>query len=106
VIRNATRNTILAKQYALERGLGKLKGLLRRNEAEPLVFETRLGIHTFFLKFPIDLLILDNKGRVKLAKTVRQNRIAVWNPIFKTVVELPAGTLLTTGTKLGDKIVL
>ena len=77
-----------------------------KNEAEPLVFETRWGIHTFFLKFPIDLLILDNKGRVKLAKTVRQNRIAVWNPILKTVVELPAGTLLRTGTKLGDSIVL
>jgi uncharacterized membrane protein (UPF0127 family) len=106
VIRNITQNTILAKKFSVKKGFGKIKGLLGENEAKTLVFETRFGIHTFFLKFPLDLVILDNKGIVRLAKTVKPNRIVCWNIRFKTVIELPFNTLHQTRTKIGDIIVL
>ncbi|MGA2911321.1 MAG: DUF192 domain-containing protein [Candidatus Levyibacteriota bacterium] len=106
MIRNLTQHTILAKQFWVLKGFGKMKGLLGENEAKTLVFETRFGIHTFFLKFPIDLLVLDDNGVVKLARTVKPNRIVFWNIRFKTVIELPLGTLHKTRTKIGDIIAL
>ena len=106
MIRNLTQKTVLSKQFSSKKGFSKISGLLGKKEAEAIVFETRFGIHTFFLKFPIDLVILDNKGVVKLAKTVRPNRIVFWNIRFKTVIELPFGTLDKTHTKVDDFIAL
>jgi len=106
VIRNLSQKTVLAKQYSFKKALGKIKGLLGKNEAETIVFKTRFGIHTFFLRFPIDLIVLDHKGVVRLAKTVRPNRIIFWNIGFQDVIELPLGTLRRTRTKIGDVIAL
>ena len=97
---------MLAKKFSIKKGLGKITGLLGENEAKTVVFDTRFGIHTFFLKFPIDLLVLDDNGVVKLARTVKPNRIAFWNISFKTVIELPLGTLHKTRTKIGDIVAL
>jgi hypothetical protein len=104
VIRNLTQKTIISSKYSLKRGFGKVIGLLGKNEADTIVFETRFGIHTLFLQFPIDLIILDDKRVVRLAKTVQPNRIVFWDIRFKTVIELPAGTLKKTHTKTGDFI--
>jgi uncharacterized membrane protein (UPF0127 family) len=106
MIQNITKNSILAEKFSFKKGFGKIKGLLGGNEAEAIVFTTRFGIHTFFLKFPIDLIILDNKGIVKLAKTIKPNRVVFWDVRFKTVIELPFKTLNKTHTLLGDIIIL
>ena len=42
----------------------KTLGLIGREKVTPVIFETRFGIHTFGLKVPIDVLILDNKNKV------------------------------------------
>jgi uncharacterized protein len=104
VILNNTQKTVLAKHFSFKKGFGKITGLLGKNEAETIVFKTRFGIHTFFLRFPIDLIVLDNEGVVKTAKTVRPNKIVFWNIKFKIVIELPFGTLRKTKTKVGDVI--
>lgn len=106
MIQNITKNSILAKKFSFKKGLGKIKGLLGKNEAETIVFETRFGIHTFFLRFPIDLIILDDKNVVKVAKTISPNKIVVWNIRFKTVIELPSSTLKKTHTQPGDVLAL
>lgn len=102
MIINQTQKTILAREYAFAKGFGRIKGLLGETEAKTLIFETRFGIHTFLLNFPIDLLILDKNGVVKLAKTVKPNRVALWNIKYKTVIELPNKTINKTKTKIGD----
>jgi uncharacterized membrane protein (UPF0127 family) len=106
VIRNLTQKTLISSKYSFKRGFGKVIGLLGRTEAETIVFETRFGIHTFFLRFPLDLIVLDDKKVVRLAKTVQPNRIVFWDIRFKTVIELPAGTLKKTHTKIGDFVSL
>ena len=105
MIRNVTQKTILAEKFTVKKGFGKITGLLGKNKAEAMVFETRFGVHTFFLGFPIDLIVLDKTGVVKLAKTVKPNRIVIWNINFKTVIELPFGTLRKTHTKIDDIII-
>ena len=106
MIQNVTRNSVLAKNFSFKKSFGAMKGLLGKNKPEAIVFETRFGIHTFCLQFPIDLIVLDNKNSVKVAKTIKPNRIVLWNIKYKTVIELPVNTLIKTGTKIGDIIVL
>ena len=64
------------------------------------------SIHTFGLRFPIDVLFLDAKGCVlHIAQDLRPCRIC-W-PVLKakTVVELPAGTLAELTVSVGDWLV-
>lgn len=80
-------------------------GLIGKNKPFPLFLTTRLGIHTFGLKFPIDVLILDKSNRVvKIRGVLKPNSLFFWNPMYKKVLELPAGTLNNLKIKIGKKI--
>lgn len=65
------------------------------------------GIHTFGLRFAIDVLFLDGQGRVvRVVPDLKPCRICgpVWKA--KTVVELPAGTLAQSGVTVGTRLEL
>jgi uncharacterized membrane protein (UPF0127 family) len=79
-------------------------GLLGKKEYKTVYFKTRFGIHTFFMKFPIDVVLLDNESRVVKIKKMKQNRIFFWNPMFKKVLELPEGSIKKLRIKIGSKI--
>ena len=72
-----------------------------------MLFKTRYGIHTFGMKYPIDIVILDNQNRVAvLKKAMEQNRIFLWNIKYETVLELPAGTIEKTKTQILDIVAI
>lgn len=72
----------------------KAIGLLGTSKPFALFFQTHFGIHTFGMKYPIDVLILDRDDHVKAAKThLPPNQLYFWNPLFSKVIELPAGTI-------------
>ena|SRR5581483_4160822 len=72
----------------------KSQGLLGKQNAYALYFETRWGIHTISMKFPIDVVILDDQNRAAVLKRdLEPNRFMWWNPRYKKVLELPAGTI-------------
>lgn len=72
----------------------KSLGLIGHQKPIPFLFQTRFGIHTFFLKFPIDVVVLDKNNRVmKLQQNLVPNRIFVWNPKYDKVLEMPEGTV-------------
>ncbi|GEM_PF-5024313 len=52
---------------------GKTIGLIGREKIAPVVFETRFGIHTFGLKFPIDVLVTES-GSLSPQRQVRLGR--------------------------------
>lgn len=107
MIKNKSKNTIIAKKYLYETGLSRIKGLMFNKKAETLVFRTRFGIHTFFVKFPIDLIILDKTNKVVFLKeSVKPDRIVLWNPRYDLVVEMPEGSIRKSRTKIGDIITL
>jgi len=82
-------------------------GLIGKNRIEPVAFTTRWGIHTFGVRYPIDVLILDNSNRVvKRKKNLRPNRIFAWNPKYSQVIEFPEGTIEEKKIKIGEKIIL
>jgi hypothetical protein len=63
------------------------------------------GVHTFAMRFPIDVLYLDGD---KVVVHVEQNllpwRMAPVRMRAASVLELPPNTLAGTGTALGDEL--
>lgn len=77
-------------------------GLLGAKKPYGVFFNTRFGIHTFFMKFPIDVLVLDKEHKaVMLKKSLKPYRIFLWNPKFDKVLELPEGTIATYKIRKG-----
>jgi hypothetical protein len=56
------------------------------------------------MRFPIDVLFLDQQGIVINRATMPSWRISPWMRLAAGVLELPAGTLERTGTQVGDRI--
>jgi uncharacterized membrane protein (UPF0127 family) len=86
-----TRRTGLLKRTSLERGEG-------------LWIAPCEAIHTFFMKFPIDVVFLSRDRRVvKISRNVGKWRIRACLRAH-SVLELPAGVLDETGTDKGDQL--
>ncbi|MFC1649500.1 DUF192 domain-containing protein [Patescibacteria group bacterium] len=83
----------------------KFRGLMFQDKIKPLFLQTRCGIHTFFVKHPIDLVILDDKMRViKTKRRLKPFRVFVWNPKYRNVLELPDGWIYNNNISSGSKI--
>lgn len=83
--------------------IDKMRGLIGTDKAEPVLLKTRFGIHTFGVRFPIDVLILDGQNTVAITKeNLRPNRIFVWPWKYDTVIELPAGEIKKQKIKEGN----
>ena len=64
------------------------------------------GVHTFAMKFPIDVLFLNRQHKIlKIRPNMVRSRIAL-SLLAHSVLELPAGTLNETGTERGDQLEL
>ncbi len=80
----------------------KLKHILR-NAIRPVVDFPLLwcGVHTCGMKFPIDAIVLGERNVVKKVKRDMQSgRFFFWNPKYKKILELPAGSNIETGDVL------
>lgn len=107
MLKNKTKKTIISENYLNKNALGKIKGLIGIKNPEVIIFKTRFGIHTFLLKFPIDVLILDKKNKVmKLKIKLMPNRVFFWSIKFDTVIEMPVGFIEKSKTEVGDKLTL
>jgi len=91
----------------------RFRGLMfRRNfcECEALVFKlkSRLqSIHTFFLRFSIDVIFLDsNFFVIEICQRLKPWRIHRLKVDVSYIVELPAGTIFRTNVKIGHKLAL
>jgi hypothetical protein len=62
------------------------------------------GVHTFAMKFTIDVVFLNRKRKIlKIRPDMVRRRIALCLRAH-SVLELPAGTLEQTGTERGDQL--
>jgi uncharacterized membrane protein (UPF0127 family) len=106
VIKDLTQNKIVSNHAKLACSFrDRLLGLLDPNNPRSLVFYTHFGIHTFFLKKPIDVLLLDNQRRiVKMRSSLAPFRLFLYLPRYFIVIELPQNTIRKCGLCLNDKI--
>ncbi len=65
------------------------------------------SVHTFFMRFPIDLIFMDSQNIVKeVVEGLRPWRLYFPKNNARYVIELPSGILAATNTELGDVISL
>jgi uncharacterized protein len=63
------------------------------------------GVHTFGMRFPIDVIYLDgNRIVVHIENRLKPWRVAPVKMRAASVLELPGNTIQSTGTSLGDEI--
>jgi hypothetical protein len=108
LVSNLTRNTVLATcMEVADSAAMRSKGLLGRESISPgegLWIIPCEAVHTFWMRFPIDLVYLDRKKRIrKLSSEVRPWRLSacLW---AHSVLELPPGTIHGTRTQTGDRL--
>jgi uncharacterized membrane protein (UPF0127 family) len=107
-IRNLTRDTQIAHRAEIARsGAARSKGLLGRKGLAPgegLWIIPCEAVHTFFMQFPIDLIYLDRKHRIK---KVRSN-VGPWRLSAclsaHSIIELPSGTIHESQSQPGDMV--
>ena len=107
-VKNATRGVFLGDSISLaDTSAARNVGLLKHRSLERgsgLWIVPCEGIHTFFMKFAIDVIYIDRKERVR--KVVRS--IAPWRLSFclsaHSGLELTAGTIEETATARGDQL--
>lgn len=104
---NKTKTTTLAEKVILAKSIKEQTiGLLRYKIPSAMLIKTRFGIHTFFMQYPIDVLVLNDANCVvKLKQNMRPNALLFWNPQHGTVLELPSGTITKSQTTVNDQIV-
>ena len=107
-VSNLTRNTVLATYMEVaDSGAKRNKGLLGRESLFPgegLWIIPCEAVHTFWMRFPIDLVYLDSKKRIrKLRGEVRPWRLSACISAH-SVLELPSGTIRDTRTEPGDTL--
>jgi hypothetical protein len=105
-VRNTTRHSEIGNHIELAGTSARRgKGLLGRTGLGPgegLWIVPCEAVHTFAMKFAIDLIYLDRKHRVvKVRQAVRPGRIS---GAFRahSVVELPTGVIAASRTQRGD----
>ena len=105
-ILNQTRKTVIANETVIPISkLDQSLGLLKYKTPIAMLFKTRFGIHTFAMRYPIDVLIIDQSNQIATIKeNLSPNQIYLWNPEHNIVLELPPGTIKKSKTKSGDKI--
>lgn len=106
-VRNLTRGTSIGEAIACaESSAERRTGLLKHtklDEGEGLWIVPCEAVHTFFMKFALDLIYLDRKKRVRgVRRAVGPWRMSMCFAAH-SVIELPVGMIERTGTQKGDQ---
>jgi len=106
-VTNVTRKTVLAANCkTASTFLARLRGLQFRKELPPghgLLLAPCNSIQMFFMRFPIDAVFIDSENRViHICEGIKPWRVSGIIRNARCVLELPAGTVSSTGTATGD----
>lgn len=106
---NRTRGTVLGGRVLLADDLmARMRGFLFRTEpsaGEGILLSPCQAVHMFGMRFPLDVVFIDESGTV--VATHPDLRPWKWTGLHRKALhalELPAGTILGTGTRTGDAL--
>ena len=108
---NCTRTTYLATELMIARThWTRFRGLMatdasRFRKGQGLWISPSRGVHTFAMRFPIDVVYLDRERIViHLEEELKPWRVAAIRVQATSVLELPTGTIRESKTILGDRV--
>ncbi|NSW83225.1 MAG: DUF192 domain-containing protein [Syntrophothermus sp.] len=108
---NLTRNQVLAER-AVYAGTfwSRFRGWMGNKTAEfgeALLLDPCRSVHTFWMRFPIDVVFVSADGLV--VHVIEKMEPFRFSPVVrraKLVIELPPGVVSRTGTRAGDRLML
>ena len=110
-VTNITRGTVIAEQCEQARSfLARGRGLMGRDRLDPgsgMLIDPCSSIHTFFMRFPIDVVFIDRAGRVVGLRAAMRPGLpyaGAWHA--RAVIELPVGVIAASRTVVGDVVIL
>lgn len=85
----------------------RLRGMIARRfdpeKMDAMIFENCGSVHSCWMSIPLDLLFLDRGRRVvRLYRSLMPWRLAFGGRCAVAVIELPAGAIERSRTKIGD----
>lgn len=108
---NRDKNTILAEETIIaDTPFQRMQGLLGKKEfkeGQALIIRPCNSIHTFFMRFAIDVIFADSNNKV--IKTIASLKPWRFSGVYisaKFCIELPAGAISSSLTTEGDSITL
>jgi len=108
---NRTRTTYLATELLVANThWSRFRGLMARDSTrfrrgQGLWIVPCHGVHTFAMRFPIDVLYLDQTRTViHIEDGLKPWRVAAIRARAASVLELPTGTVEETQTAVGDQV--
>lgn len=106
---NSTQNNLISDNVNVaENFFSRAIGLIEKKsfpDAQALVIKPCNSIHTFFMKFPIDVLFVNKNNKIiSIYENVKPNRILPVHFNSKLVVELASGQIRVNNICLGDII--
>jgi len=107
---NTRRDRELGSRVLLADGwLTRLRGMLARPAPLPgegLLLSPCRSIHMYGMRYPLDVAFLDVRGGVVASyPSLRPGARTRWHRQAAHALELPAGTLESSGTRVGDVLV-
>jgi len=106
---NISKNAVVGQRIRVaDKAFARLVGLLGTKSLEPgcgLLIEPSSGIHTFGMRFPIDVVSLDAQMRVLGTwEKLGPWRFAAIHWRTRRVLELPAGTIRSSRIERNDQL--
>jgi hypothetical protein len=106
---NQNKNTVLAEDVIIaDTPAKRMKGLLDRHEfkkGQAIILAPCNSVHTFFMRFPIDVVFIDRKNQVvKVISNLKPWRLSGIYPSACSCIELPANSIISGLASLGDFI--
>lgn len=110
-IYNSTKNNLIAGDVKIAKNFfTRSIGLLSRknlSEDEALIIRPCSSIHTFFMKFKIDVIFVDKNNKIiALYENVEKNKILPIHLTSKYVIELAAGRVHDKNIKKNDVLLV
>jgi uncharacterized membrane protein (UPF0127 family) len=108
-VQNKTRDSIVGTRIAIaDTFLTRLVGLLGRKYLDAdagLLIQPSSGVHTFGMRFPIDVVALDGQRRVHAVwPHLRPWRLSGVSWKIHSILELPPGTIQQRTIQVGDRL--
>ena len=108
-VNNLTRESSVGESVELANtSLTRMFGLLGRRGLDAgggLWIRPSSGVHTFFMRFRIDVIGLDRELKViKVWRCLAPFRVTSVSMKMNSVVELPCGTIKRSETQVGDQL--
>lgn len=110
-VTNQTKATVVCQQARIADTFAtRLIGLLGKDRLEPdtgLLLQPSTGIHTWGMRFAIDVVTLDeNRQVIGVWENVGPWRMRGLNSRTRSVLELPAGQIARSKIAVGDELAL